>query len=131
MIDRTGRPPTIVTPEQLKDWTKKYCDGCEERGIFPDFAGMMLWLSLEDEDIERFQDPNNPDYEGFKKALAYGRRRRESYLSRTMAGDNKRAIGCYNALKEPKNGGYGNSDKNKEQTLNVNVVGVGGVEAFK
>lgn len=131
MNERNGRPPTIETPEQLKTWTKKYCDLCEEKDIFPDFAGMMLWLGLEDEDIERFQDPNGPNYEAFKKALAYGRRRRECYLARTMTRDNKRTIGCYNALKQAVNGGYGDKSDNKERTLNVNVVGVGGIEAFK
>lgn len=130
MRERVGRPPAICTPEQLKDWTKKYCDACEERNIFPDFAGMMLWLCLEDEDIERFQDPDNPNYEGFKRALAYGRRRRESWLARTMTSDAKRANGCYNALKQLSNGGYGNT-KDNEKTLNVNVIGVGGKEAFK
>ena len=132
VMERIGRPPTIETPEQLKTWTKKYCDACEAENVFPDFAGMMLWLGLEDEDIERMQDPNNPNYDGFKKAFAYGRRRRECFLARTMTSDNKRTQGCYNALKELINGGYGaRLEKDKEQTLNVNVVGVGGIEAFK
>jgi len=128
--DRYGCPPTIKTPEQLKTWTRRYCDACEEKDIFPDFAGMMLWLGLEDEDIERMQDPENPDYDEFRKALAYGRRRRESFLARTMTRDKARAAGCYNALKQGINGGYGEKREN-DRTLNINVVGVGGTEAFK
>lgn len=132
MRERVGRPPSIRTPEQLRNWTKIYCDACEEKGIFPDYDGMLLWLCLEDEDIAQFQDPNNPDYEEFKKALAYGMRRRKSYLARTMTSDNKRAVGCFNALKQAENGGYSDkADKDRERTLNVNVIGVGGVEAFK
>ena len=58
---------------------------------------------------------------------------RESWLARKMTSDNKRAIGCLNALKQPDNGGY--IDKavdTGERTLTINVAGIkGGAKAFK
>ena len=61
-----------------------------------------------------------------RKLFAYAQKRRESFLVRRMTKDNKLANGCMNALKQPRNGGY--SDKNKEKgdrKLIIDFRGIG------
>ena len=51
---------------------------------------------------------------------------------RIMVTDNKRAQGCLNALKQKENGGYTDRPvESGEKTLKVQIMGVGGWDAFK
>jgi len=65
----------------------------------------------------------NPD---FKDIFDWAKLRRESFLVRTMSRDNKRAQGCYNALKQSQNGGYVDKPVDTgERKIIIDLAGVG------
>jgi len=109
------------TPEQLEIEMNKYFFKVEtQEKSFPDESGMLNFLRITDEEYEEMcRDPK------YKNVLTYARRRRHSWLERQMVADNKKATGCYNALKQEENGGY--VDKpvgNKERKIIVRLEGL-------
>lgn len=94
---------------------------------------MCLALKIAKSTLLKYQDPEqNENAEAFKEVLDEAAARRESYLVRIMVTDNKRAQGCLNALKQKENGGYTDRPaESQEKTLKVQILGVGGWEAFK
>ena len=112
-----------LTPEQLKAAIDNYFRTNEAKGEFPDYAGMLVYLGNAEEDDVTILCEQNPEV---RKLFAYAQKRRESFLVRRMTRDNKLANGCMNALKQPRNGGY--SDKNKEKgdrKLIIDFRGIG------
>lgn len=108
--------------EELKIWIDEYFRKMERAQEFPDYAGMKLFIGVKkDETIQKLcEDPDYADV--FEEAKL----RRESFLVRTMARDNKRAQGCLNALKQPINGGYNEKPVDSgERKLKIIIDGVG------
>lgn len=131
-METRGRKPTYGNPTALRTAIDKYFDDCDEKRIFPDYAGMKIFLKISEADIEALQHDSNRYHEDFIKVFTYAKDRRESWLVRKMTSDNKSAQGCLNALKQPSNGGYiDRPQENKDKTLKVEISGVGGWNAFK
>lgn len=109
------------TEEELRQKVLYYFRDCEEkRLVFPDEAGMLNFLDIEDEEYEQMK--TTP---GYDKILRWAKRRRTSWLERMMVTGNKGAAGCMNALKQEKNGGYSEKPvENKERKLIVKIEGV-------
>ena len=140
-----GRKPTYSNPEDMRAAINRYFDDCETKDCLPDYPGMVLSLKLKTKKaLESYADPakwlkrcGGDEKKAKELAEEYGdileeaKLRRESYLVRIMASDNKRAQGCLNALKQPENGGYTDRPpENQEKVLKVQI-GFGGWEAFK
>jgi hypothetical protein len=139
--DNRGRKRKIETVEAFRAAVMQYHKECEEAndgdGIFPDMAGLRLFLKkiagITKADLKAMSEGDSEFAQGIRDILDEAQDMRESWLARKMTSDNKRAIGCLNALKQPDNGGY--IDKavdTGERTLTINVAGIkGGEKAFK
>lgn len=114
------------TPEEFATKVKYYHKDCEEtREVFPDEAGLLNYLNIEDAEYESLK--KKEEYAGI---IRWAKRRRESWLTRMMVVNNKAAIGCMNALKQEKNGGY--SDRGQQtSTERKLIVKLEGMEDFK
>ena len=133
-METRGRKPKYDSPEKLREAVNKYFEACKAADVFPDFAGMCLNLKVTKQTLAKYCDPErNPDkYSDYQDILDEAKNRRESYLVRVMVNDNKRAQGCLNALKQKENGGYTDRPvESQEKTLKVQILGVGGWDAFK
>ena len=134
-IERRGAKPTrstYDTPTKLQSAIDKYFDLVLRKDVLPDEAGMLLYLGLRKRDFDYYCSDENPDHERYIDILEEAQLRRESYLSRVMSSDNKRAQGCMNALKQEKNGGYGDKPDKGAKKLEIVVSGIpGGTDAFK
>lgn len=114
------------TPEEFEKKVRYYFKDCEEtRGVFPDESGMLNFLDIEDDEYDELK--KTP---GYDKTIRWAKRRRTSWLERQMVVNNKAAMGCMNALKQEKNGGY--SDRGQQQnTERKLIVKLEGMEDFK
>ena len=84
-------------------------------------SAMLNFLDIEDDEYDDLKGR-----EGYNRVIRWAKRRRTSWLERQMVVNNKAAMGCMNALKQPRNGGY--SDKNKEKgdrKLIIDFRGIG------
>lgn len=116
------------TPEDFRNKILLYFKDCEERRLcFPDEAGMLNALDIDDEEYEALKDI--PEY---AKMIRWARRRRTSWLERAMVTGTKAAGGCMNALKQEKNGGYSEkTEAPKDKRLIVRIEGVTGIGGSK
>lgn len=129
-----------VSPEELSKAIDIYFQECEEENIFPDEAGMIIFLednlSISSASYRRYADAKEDDeketYKELAKVISRARDRRESWLTRRMVTDNKAAQGCFNALKQPKNGGYtdGKGNNDGQATITLKIEGIGGGASF-
>lgn len=131
--ERRGRKPKYKSPGEMQAEIDKYFDYCQLKEIFPDLAGMRIWLKISAATLKNYCDESHEDYEDYRAILEEAKDRRESFLVRLMTSDNKRAQGCMNALKQKDNGGYVDKPVDSGvQTLTINVNGIpGGMNAFK
>ena len=117
------------TPQELKKRMAeyfRYCQG-EMGGVFPDEAGMRIYLDLGHTSYRSYLD--DPEYE---LVFDWAQDMRESWASRRLADDPRSAQAYLNILKQPGNGGW--VDRRTDtgtKELEIKVAGVGGVEAFK
>lgn len=110
----------------------KYINKCKEDGVFPDLAGMRLYLGVSQTTIDRYCTGDDEEAARFRAIMDKAKDERESYLVRYMVANPKSANGCMNALKQPVNGGYFDKPVDTgEKTLTINVYNVGGEQAFK
>lgn len=136
-MSKGGRPRKLETVDDFRRGVLAYHKLCEEEnggeGVFPDLAGLRLYLRLSKADIKAMSEGDDEYAQGIRDVLAEAQDMRESWLARKMTSDNKRAIGCLNALKQPDNGGYIDKPVDTgEKTLTINVSGIkGGAKAFK
>ena len=99
----------MYTVEEFRERVLRYFKDCEEtRDVFPDEAGMLNALNIEDEEYAELA--TKP---GYDKIIRWARRRRMSWLERQMVSNPRAAAGCKTALMQMKNGGY--SDKPAER----------------
>lgn len=134
-LERRGAKPTrdtYDTPAKLRKAIDDYFDLVLKKDVLPDEAGMLLFLGLRKRDFDYYCSEENKHREAYIDILEEAQLRRESYLSRVMSSDNKRAQGCMNALKQEKNGGYGDKPDKGAKKIEVIVSGMpGGMDAFK
>ena len=129
-----GPRPQYNDPKNLQSAIDGYFDSVEGSGDFPDYAGMLLYLRIyEDEVADLLNCEDEKKAMEYQRVFDYARLRRESFLSREAIRNPKAATGCYNMLKEEKNGGYSaDTNKNKNKQLNLVVTGLkGGMDSFK
>lgn len=116
------------TPEKLMIAVQEYFDECEDKGDFPDYDGMLVYLGLFEEDVEEYKAKDMKYDDIFRLAML----KRKSYLARMMSLDGKRATGCMNLLKQPENGGMSDKPKQQDKSLKIIVTGLkGGMDSFK
>lgn len=130
---KRGRKKTY-TPDELRQKVDEYFAKCDGEGVFADWAGMKVFLGVNDDrTYEEWQKGDSDEAKEYREILSEAAAKRESWLVRVMTSDNKRAQGCLNALKQPQNGGYIDrpQDNGGEIKLTINLAGVGGENAFK
>lgn len=91
----------VISAEELRVQVQDYIAQCAQAELFPDCAGMRVFLGLSREDMEKISEDKD-----CKAVLDYAADCRESWLVRRMTQDNKVTTGCINALKQSENGGY-------------------------
>lgn len=122
MADAPYKQRTYETADELWVAVANYFNDLERRDLLPDYAGMKLAIGIKD-DATINEMCKNPD---FKDIFDWAKLRRESFLVRTMSRDNKRAQGCYNALKQSQNGGYVDKPVDTgERKIIIDLAGVG------
>ena len=96
-------------------------------GVFPDEAGMRMYLGLTHEMYKAYKDDRT-----FEAVFNWAQDMRESWAARRMAADPKSSSAYLAILKQPGNGGWVDRKPDKgDSTLVVKAAGVGGVSAFK
>lgn len=113
------------TPESFADKVEEYIKQCQDQDIFPDEAGMLLYLDISDETLRKYREDKQNNYIGtIKKA----ERVRESWLTRRVMSDNAKAVtGAIFALKQPKNGGWRDvQETSGAMSITVNLPGMSG-----
>lgn len=132
-METRGRRPEWNDYKKLRKAVDDYFDQCKQEDVFPDYAGMLLHLQIDKNDAAMMQAESWPDYEEFRRIFTIAQMRRESWMARRMAVDNKAANGCFNLLKQEENGGYADrSTKQPEKKVAVKLEGIkGGWDAFK
>ena len=110
------------TVEEFGKKIMAYFQECEDvRDVFPDEAGMLNFLDIEDEEYEKLKE--RP---GYDKIIRWAKRRRTSWLERQMVTNNKAANGCMNALKQEKNGGYSDRPVERKDRQLIVKLDLGG-----
>lgn len=102
----------VISAEQLKVQVEDYIAQCNSAELFPDYAGMRVFLGLSRKDIEEISQD-----EKCREVLDYAADCRESWLVRRMTQDNKVTTGCVHALKQSENGGYTDKPQNDKKLI--------------
>ena len=97
---RTSITEYKYSPEEFDIYVRAYHKAVEDKGDFPDLAGMKNALDIEDGEYEAMAD--DPAYH---KTILWSRRRRESFLNR-LAITARNTNGIKMLLAQPENGGY-------------------------
>ena len=113
-----GRSRRAISPEKLRAQVDDYMARCTEENVFPDLAGMRLFIGRSRRELEDFSRD-----EALKKVLDYAADCRESWLVRHMTADNKLTTGCFNALRQSCNGGWSDKSAQKNQRCVVEFTG--------
>ena len=124
---------SLCAPENFCAAVEAYLADCEDRDLFPDYAGLCLALGLSRQALEACADPaQHENAAAYAPALEKAALRRESWLARAMAADSRRATGCMNLLRQKENGGYADRAADSgEKSLKLLLQGVGGWDAFQ
>jgi triphosphoribosyl-dephospho-CoA synthetase len=113
------------TVEEFDKEIESYFKTCQEEGIFPDEAGLILFLGLEQEEYRRLREGKRG--KGYAAAISRARLRRESIIVRELYNTEKAATGKIFVARQPENGGL--TDKHKEAaapvTVKVRLAGAG------
>ena len=117
------------SPDELKDKMQEYFRTCEkeEECVFPDEAGMRIFLGLGHKSYQSYME--DPAYE---LVFDWAQDMRESWAARGLAANPRNAQAFLNILKQAANGGWVDRKTDKEdKVIEIRAAGVGGVEAFK
>ena len=133
------RPKKLGSPEDMGRNVDRYFADREEKGEFPTFAGMLRYLGISKRTYYRYLNDDNGDESlteeerrGYRKVFEEAQLRREDFLEKRMVTDPRAANGCMNSLKQPQNGGFKDRFEGEiDAKITVNVIGVGGENAFK
>lgn len=97
---RTSTTEFKYTPEEFDIYVRAYHKAVEDKGDFPDLAGLKNALDIEDGEYDAMtEDP------AYHKTILWSRRRRESFLNR-LAITARNTNGIKMLLAQPENGGY-------------------------
>jgi hypothetical protein len=109
------------SPEDFQAAIDNYFADCEARNIFPDLAGMRLFIDISQDTEERYSKQK-----GYAEVLKKAQDRRESWLTRRVMSDNAKAVtGAIFALKQPKNGGWRDvQETSGAMNITVNLPGM-------
>lgn len=126
------KPPPAMpfkTPDALWRKMKEYFEHCEQEndgaGVFPDEAGMRIFLKLGHESYRSYRE--DPEYQ---KVFDWAMDMRESWLARRLASEPRMSQAYLNALKQPSNGGWVDRKADTgDKTLRLKLDGIGGEEA--
>ncbi len=103
-----------------------YFSMCETNGVFPDEAGLILYLGIDRDAYARCY--NGEWGKGYAACLKKAELKRESIAVRDIYGSDKSSTGKIFVARQPENGGK--SDKPKETApkvaLDVRIGGKGG-----
>lgn len=129
----------VGTPADMKRNVERYLAERIEKGEFPTFAGMLKFLGISKRTYYRYLNEDNgdesmseEDRREYRKIFEDAQLVREDYLEKQMVSEPRLANGCMNSLKQPQNGGFKDKIEGElEAKITVNVVGVGGENAFK
>lgn len=117
----SGAPPVpYATPEALDAKCREYVDQCKALEVFPDEAGMLVFLEISPETKAQYESGAGGGAPGFAEVLQKYRLVRESALIRMMLLEPKLASPCAFLLKQSKNGGY-NDKQQPEGKENLTV----------
>lgn len=136
-FDKRGKPRKLETVDDYRRALRAYHAAQEAmndgEGVIPDLAGFAVYIGMRKRDLIALSQGEDEFAMGLRDVLEESKDMRESWLVRKMTSDNKRAIGCMNALKQQDNGGYIDKPVDSgERTLTINVAGIkGGANAFK
>ena len=149
---KPGAKRKFETPEGLRRQVQAYLDMMLEKDELPTFAGMLRYLDISKRTYHRYMNMEEPDPEmtdeerhAYRKVfedaqlvsqavsnLVSNAVRREDYLERRMVREPRAANGCMNSLKQIQNGGFKEKiEADVDARITVNVIGVGGENAFK
>lgn len=131
-METRGRRPLWNDYKDFRKAVDEYFEICKKEGVLPDYAGMLLHCQI-DREIAQQMQTDWPDVEEFRRIFGIAKLRRESWIARRMAVDNKAANGCMNLLKQEENGGYiDRPSKASEKKVVVDISGIkGGWDSFK
>lgn len=97
---RTSTTEFKYSPEDFDKYVRTYHKMVEDKGDFPDLAGLKNALDIEDGEYDAMtEDP------AYHKTILWSRRRRESFLNR-LAITARNTNGIKMLLAQPENGGY-------------------------
>jgi hypothetical protein len=97
---RTSTTEFKYSPEDFDKYVRAYHKMVEDKGDFPDLAGLKNALDIEDGEYDAMtEDP------AYHKTILWSRRRRESFLNR-LAITARNTNGIKMLLAQPENGGY-------------------------
>ena len=108
----SGESRRVISAEELRGQVEDYVAQCTEAELFPDCAGMRIFLGLSRDELEKISEDKD-----CKAVLDYAADCRESWLVRRMTQDNKVTTGCMNALKQSENGGYGDKPQTDKKLI--------------
>ena len=97
-----------------KESVEEYFRICEEAGVFPDEAGMILHLGLSRRQYKEHMEGRGPRGGKYRQALEWALLRRESILVRDLFSESKSATGRMFLARQPENGGL--DEKTPPQT---------------
>lgn len=136
---KPGAKRKFETPEGLRRQVQAYLDMMLEKDELPTFAGMLRYLDISKRTYHRYMNMEEPDPEmtdeerhAYRKVFEDAQLVREDYLERRMVREPRAANGCMNSLKQIQNGGFKEKiEADVDARITVNVIGVGGENAFK
>lgn len=97
---RTSTTEFKYSPDDFDKYVRAYHKMVEDKGDFPDLAGLKNALDIEDGEYDAMtEDP------AYHKTILWSRRRRESFLNR-LAITARNTNGIKMLLAQPENGGY-------------------------
>ena len=134
-----GAKRRFETPDGMKRQVEAYLSEMLAKDELPSFAGMLRYLNISKRTYYRYMNIEDPDPElseedrrAYRKIFEDAQLVREDYLERRMVREPRAANGCMNSLKQPQNGGFKEKiEADIDARITVNVIGVGGENAFK
>ena len=96
--------------------------------MFPDNAGLRLYLGLSEEEVNQLCDPEyNDDYKAYRKEFDRAKDLREHWLAMEAAKGGKNSNTLLNLLKEGDNGGYAKPEK-QHAIVRITIDGRNAIE---
>lgn len=111
------------TVKDFEGRVSAYFDECRAGNIYPDEAGLILFLGLEREAYECYM--SGAAGKGYAACLRKARLKRESIIVRDIYGTEKASTGKIFLARQESNGGLSEKprEENKKMTIDVRING--------